>query len=209
MTDDCLAALLDGEIRAICCDPDGRLRTSALLPAILLPGSFNPLHRAHVRLLQLATDYVPGCTAFELSVINVDKPALDATEIRRRLHQFGWRHTVWISGAPTFVEKAELFPGVTFVIGADTATRLIDAKYYQKGDRGMHVALDRIKDAGCRFLVAGRRSVDQEHIGLNDIPIPESFQSLFDAIPQETFDDPLSSTLLRQALSPGFVQDNL
>jgi Cytidylyltransferase-like len=194
---DYLAALLAGEISVVCGDPDGRLSTDAPLPAILLPGSFNPLHAAHVRLLQLATEYVAGSAAFELSVVNVDKPALFAAEIRRRLHQFGWRHTLWVTRAPTFVEKAELFPAATFVVGADTATRLIDPKYYQLGESGMLAAFDQIRARGCHFLVAGRRSPDQCYVAMSDVGIPENFQDLFRAIPREAFDDPLSSTALR------------
>lgn len=34
--------------------------------------------------------------------------------------------TVIISNQPYFYKKAELFPGSAFVIGADTAVRLID-----------------------------------------------------------------------------------
>jgi hypothetical protein len=196
---DYLAALLAGEIRVVCGDPDGRLRTDAPLPAILLPGSFNPLHAAHVRLLQLATEYVPGNAAFELSVANVDKPTLVAAEIRGRLHQFGWRHTVCITRAPTFVEKADLFPAVTFVIGADTATRLINPKYYKQGESEMLIAFDRIRARGCHFLVACRRADDQRHVSLGDIAVPQSFRDLFREIPRETFDDPLSSTALRSS----------
>lgn len=36
--------------------------------------------------------------------------------------------TVIISNQPYFYKKAELFPGSAFVIGADTAARLIDVR---------------------------------------------------------------------------------
>ena len=62
---------------------------------------------------------------FELSVTNVDKPALPSAEICRRLRQFTWRTEVWVTRAPTFAEKASVFPGAIFVVGADTAERIL------------------------------------------------------------------------------------
>jgi hypothetical protein len=194
-----LGAVVAGELDALCCEPDGRFRAVAPLPRILLPGSFNPLHFAHERLLTVAAEHVAGEAALEMSVTNVDKPALAESEVRRRLHQFGWRHTVWITRAPTFVEKAKLFPAVTFVIGADTAERLIAGKYYEEGETGMLAALDTIRKRGCQFLVFGRRNLDRSFIALCDIPVPACHRDLFKEIPREVFDHPLSSTDLRQS----------
>lgn len=36
--------------------------------------------------------------------------------------------------APLFTDKATLFPGATFVVGYDTAVRLVDEKYYSSHD---------------------------------------------------------------------------
>ena len=41
----------------------------------------------------------------------------NAEEVRRRLAQCTWRAPLWLTRAPTFAEKALLFPGVVFVVG--------------------------------------------------------------------------------------------
>ena len=81
---------------------------------------------------------------FEISVTNVDKPPLVAATVRQRLAQFAWKSPVELTRAPTFLEKARLFPGTTFVIGADTAERLVAPKYYGNDEVRMHAALDEI-----------------------------------------------------------------
>ena len=80
---------------------------------------------------------VGGGPAFELSVANVDKPALAPEEVRRRLAQFAWRAAVWLTRAPTYTEKAELFPGCVFVVGADTAARIVQPRFYQDSEEQM------------------------------------------------------------------------
>ena len=68
--------------------------------------------------------------AFELSVTNVDKPALEESEILRRLGQFGDKDTVVLTRAETFQKKAALFSRRVFVQGWDTAVRLVAPRYY-------------------------------------------------------------------------------
>ena len=59
------------------------------------------------------------------------------------------------AGAATFETKAELFPGAAFVLGWDTAVRVIDPKYYG-GEAGRDAALGKLLIAGCRLVVGGR-----------------------------------------------------
>jgi len=54
---------------------------------------------------------------FEITAINADKPPLSLEAIEERILQFRNRWPVAITASPTFVEKARLFPGSTFVIG--------------------------------------------------------------------------------------------
>jgi hypothetical protein len=173
----------------LCTDP------TASRPTILLPGSFNPLHAAHCQLANVASELLGHPTAFELSIANVDKPPLSRDEIERRLRQFTGRAPVWLTLAPTFVEKARLFPGVVFVVGADTAARILSPRYYH--DATLDAALDEIRAHGCRFLVAGRVSTDGRFLGLDDLSPPPPHRDLFDAIPAEVFRMDLSSTQLR------------
>ncbi len=183
--DDFLAARLP----TICTD------STAPRPAILLPGSFNPLHAAHCQLAAVASERLGQPAAFELSIANVDKPPLDRAEIERRLRQFAGLAPVWLTRAPTFIEKARLFPGVVFVVGADTAARILSPRYYR--DANLDAALSEVRAHGCRFLVAGRIDVNGTFLNLDDLPLPAAHRDLFDAIPADVFRMDLSSTQLR------------
>src|SRR4029453_17081115 len=116
--------LLAGAIERLTSCPDGQLARSAPIPRAVLPGSFNPLHAGHLALAHVAGQILSAPVVFELSVTNVDKPSLRVAEVRRRLRQFEWRYVVELTRAPTFGEKARLFPGATFVVGSDTAERI-------------------------------------------------------------------------------------
>ena len=174
----------------------GLLSVESEAPEGLLPGSFSPLHKGHRALVE-ATGKLAGMeVGYELSVINVDKPALEEAEIRKRLAQFLDHETVVLTRAETFSKKARLFPGRTFVVGWDTAIRLVAPRYYGGGMADMMVALAEMLAAGTRFLVAGRE--DQGIFKtLADVPVPEGFEYLFLDIPEGQFREDISSTQLR------------
>lgn len=193
---DPLRLLAEGAVGTVTVYPDGGMAAYQPIKGAVLPGSYNPLHRGHERLAGTASEILGSPLVFEMSVANVDKPPLEEEEVRRRLVQFRDRWTVVLTRAPRFYQKAGLFPGCTFVIGWDTAVRLVDPKYYGGDEKAMLKAMETIRSAGCRFLVAGRvdGGVFQT---LEDVPIPEGFADLFEAIPESRFREDLSSTELR------------
>ena len=133
---------------------------------------------------------------YELSVTNVDKPALSEAEVLKRLAQFADNETVILTRAETFVKKARLSPGRTFVIGWDTAIRLVAPRYYGDDTGEMMVALAELLASGTRFLVAGRE--DQRIFKtLKDVPVPKGFEGLFRDVPEDQFREDISSTQLR------------
>jgi Cytidylyltransferase-like len=194
---DTIDQLLAGEVDRVTVQPDGQMMLSAPQPVVLFPGSFNPMHEGHVSLAQAAEELRQQPVAFELSVTNVDKPPLAGETVRQRLAQFAWRAPVELTRAPTFVEKARLFPGTTFVVGADTAERLFGSKYYGGDEDRMHMALEEIANSGSSFLVAVRLDAAGRVRALNDIPVPRRYADLFSEIPEHHFRVDTSSSEIR------------
>ena len=166
-------------------------------PRAVLPGSFNPLHHGHTTLAAVAATKLGAPVAFELSVANVDKPELDRGEVERRLGQFASIGDVWVTRAATFEEKADLFPGAAFVLGWDTAVRLIDPKYYD-GERGRDACLRKLRDRGCVVVVGGRLDPTGTFQTWTGWGIADEFRGLFLALGEEDFRADVSSTALRR-----------
>jgi hypothetical protein len=189
--------LLAGELDRVTVQPDGQMMLSAPQPFVLFPGSFDPMHEGHALLARIAEELRQQPLAFEISVTNVDKPPLAGETVRQRLTQFAWKSPVELTRAPTFVEKSRLFPGTTFVVGADTAERLFGAKYYGGDEVRMHTALDEIANSGASFLVAVRIDAAGRVRALNDLPVPRRYADLFTEIPEHRFRVDTSSSEIR------------
>jgi hypothetical protein len=196
-TADTIDRLLAGEVDRVTAQPDGQLMLSAPRPLVLLPGSFNPAHTGHMLLARVAEELRQQPTAFEISVTNVDKPPLAGETVRHRLAQFAWKSSVELTRAPTFLEKSRLFPRTTFVIGADTAERLVAPKYYGDEEDRMHGALEEIARSGASFLVAVRIDAAGRLRALSDIAVPRRYGDIFTEIPEHRFRLDTSSSEIR------------
>ncbi|MCA9981322.1 MAG: hypothetical protein KDD89_10825, partial [Anaerolineales bacterium] len=196
--DTAVDALLNGHAPFVGIYDHGQTKTSGIQPRVLLPGSFNPLHYGHKKLADVAARQLGQPVAFEISVTNVDKPPLAQGEVLRRMSQFAGRQALYLTDAPRFVDKARLFPGTTFVIGADTAVRLVNPRYYEDDTAVMTRALDQMAECDTHFLVAGRETGPDTFLKLDDIPIPTAYKHLFTPIPTDVFRVNLSSTELRR-----------
>jgi nicotinamide mononucleotide (NMN) deamidase PncC len=162
---------------------------------VIFPGAFNPIHTAHRRMAKIAAERLGKPVTFELSITNVDKAPLDFLEIADRLNQFEGER-VLLSRAPRFIDKAQLAPGCTFVVGVDTITRIADAKYYPGGVAQRDAAIAALTAARCRFLVFGR-CVDSSFRSLSTVSIPPELRELCDEVSESEFREDISSTELR------------
>ena len=189
--------ILNGTFKHLFINKDGSVCTNKPTNIAVLPGSFNPLHKGHLELAQIASKILGVDLIFEISITNVDKPFLSKTEIIQRIEQFRGIGDVFLTKSSTFLEKANINPGATFVIGSDTATRLFDPKYYDNDKIKMYRAIREIKTLECSFLVAGRTN-SNEFISLHDLNIPQEFSSMITSIPEAQFRNDISSTKIRE-----------
>ncbi len=196
--DPVIAQLRSGNHAVAWALPDGTVSaTISQPPRGLLPGSFNPIHIGHHKLRSAAEELIGGPVHFELSLVNAEKPPLNSFEIEQRRHQFD-DVPLALSAAPLFVDKARLFPGTTFVIGYDTAVRVLDPRFYDGNQQEMRTSLEAVGSLGCSFLVAGRLT-DCGFQSISDLPVPPEFQDLFQAIPEDRFREDVSSSGIRNA----------
>jgi hypothetical protein len=174
-------------------------RTSLLL----FPGAFNPPHPGHTRMAELAEQKLGRPIQFEISLENVDKPLLDYQELTERLTPFQRQglltpegRAIWLTRAPTFVEKSRIFPAATFVVGIDTAIRIADPRYYSD-PAARDAALATLREQGCHFLVFGR-VVGERFQTLDHASLPNELRAICSAIPAEEFRDDHSSSAIRR-----------
>jgi nicotinic acid mononucleotide adenylyltransferase len=206
--------LVAGEINALLVDDrcgDGATgETSSPVDAAstkaraIFPGAFHPLHAGHLAMAQIAEQRLGAAVAWEISITNVDKPPLDFHEMRLRATQFALADTstpglaLWFTRAPTFVAKASIFPGATFLVGADTIERIAQPRYYRNDAAQRDEAVSSIAEAGCRFLVFGRRAQDRFET-LVDLNLPPELRALCEEVSEAEFRADISSTELRRA----------
>ena len=166
---------------------------------VVFPGAFDPRHEGHRRMAEVARQTTGERVDHELSIENVDKPLLDFVEIADRLAAFAPEEPVWLTRTATFAEKSRIFPGATFIVGADTLIRIADPKYYGDDPEQAAQALAALADAGCRFLVFGR-TIAGRFCSLADLQVPDRLRDICQAVPKETFRDDVSSTEIRRPI---------
>jgi hypothetical protein len=164
---------------------------------VVFPGAFNPMHVGHRRMAELARERLGSEVHHEISIVNVDKPPMDYTEMEQRVEQFGEGRPVWLTRAATFEGKSSLFPGATFIVGVDTLRRIAAPKYYGHDVAARDEAIERIARRGCRFLVFNR-DMGTGFVRLGDLDLPGALTALCEEVPPDQFREDISSTELRR-----------
>jgi hypothetical protein len=193
-----LAPSLDLSSLPLILRPDGTVDTMAAMDfreAIIFPGSFAPLHYGHDAIAEWVQKAAGKSVIFELAAVNADKSTIALIDLAERAAQFRGRWPVIITaGAPLFVDKARHYPGCDFIVGVDTAVRLLDAKYYRGADEytGVFRLFTALKT---RFYVCDRLQ-NGELTTIDQIEIPPAARGMFLRVPCRV---DVSSTALRAA----------
>mgnify|MGYP003971356623 CR=1 FL=1 len=122
-------------------------------PEVIFSGSWDPLTQEHMYVASIAEVFCNSKVYFEVSMDTIRGPSLDLLDAERLIQQFDNMYFV-ITKAPTFLEKAKIFPNVTFVVGIDTWLKVIDPKYYAFP---LDELINRFNQYGSKFLVFGRQ----------------------------------------------------
>lgn len=165
-----------------------------------LPGSFNPLHRGHRKMKQIAEKHLGCSVQYELCIHNVDKPSLNYLELRKRLQQFDFGDCV-LTNAPKFVDKARQLNDskqMNFVVGIDTLQRIVSSDYYGGNDSLRDDAVAELIRLDTRFIVFGR-IVDGKFKTLDDIKLSSDLRRRCLSVNEEEFRVDVSSTVLRDS----------
>lgn len=153
-------------------------------PKIIFPGSFNPVHDAHLEMVSLIRNNpkikdASKTVGFEISMFNVDKPPLDFITLHERIEQFQkLGETVIITNAPTFVEKSALFKNRSFIVGYDTAVRIMDPRYAGPIDK----VLKTFRENGNYFYIFPRQHLESFSLPGEYITEKREFEHLSSSI---------------------------
>ena len=185
--------LLNNRIKFYSYNDDVKNENYNLNNSIILSGSFNPLHEGHIELLKASSKEFKKNPLYEISIKNVDKSEINFNDLINRINQFKSLGKLVVTNSAKFEEKSNIFKKSIFVIGYDTALRLVDDKYY---DDDFRKSLKIIEKNNCSFLVSGR-FINKKYKKPNNINF-EEYDYLFNILSEEKFRIDISSTELRR-----------
>lgn len=158
------AKIIDSRIKFEMLEPNNVLQPCHGANICVYPGSWNPIHDAHIKIHDTASDILDDIVYYELSSVNADKGCLDYFEINKRAKQFNVGF--YVNDNPTFKSKVEYlkslgYNNITFIIGADTWVRILDSKYAGSFNKELYPFF---KENNVKFLIFNRTGTAQEDL---------------------------------------------
>jgi len=130
----------------------------------MMPGSFNPPHEGHFGLARSFRHQQGKNVLFEIGTNPPHKTPPTVQELLQRAKMLKGYDVLFSRDMPLYVQKAAMFHGMPFIVGADTMQRILDPKW------GMDPIpmLEEIGAYGNDFYVSGRE-VDGKFVTRDDI----------------------------------------
>jgi nicotinic acid mononucleotide adenylyltransferase len=131
-------------------------------PKYLFCGSFNPLHEGHIAIVDYIYEKYGVPVDFEISLHNVEKLSVMKDDVcyrykvmlEKRKPSFG---RLYMTDDARYLEKARIFPDVTFVCGFDTIKAFCDGKYYKED---FNTVIKEFNELGTKWIVFPRHKAD-------------------------------------------------
>ena len=165
---------------------------------VILSGSFNPVHHGHIRLLDHSSSMCNIDKYYEISISNVDKPDINESELLKRIQNFESEEKIIVSRSSKFIDKSKIYKNSYFVVGYDTALRILDESYLPPG-ASLDELFSVLKKNNCSFIVAGRIGVSGSNFDNLDVQ-GLKYREFFRVIPEKEFREDISSTEKRRHL---------
>lgn len=166
---------------------------------LFMPGSFNPIHDGHRDIAWKTGNLTGQQCVYMVTVDSVHKKPLLVPEMLdrvaiSRLERYGIYQQgdiLFTQNDPLFIDKAKNYPGCGFIIGYDTAARMLDPKWGPEIIPMLH----EFRKYKTKFYVCGR-IIDGELKTIKDLNYPSYFNELFIEVPNTGTDH--SSTKIRE-----------
>lgn len=98
-------------------------------PCAIYPGAFNPPHKAHYQLANMAREKTGADVAYHINIDHPIKGTLTGQQILQRKKLLAGEKLLLSRDLPLYLDLARAYPGSPIVIGTDALQRMLDPKW--------------------------------------------------------------------------------